>query len=86
MVHGICFREDHEVCSRGCEVWKCESPLSEDLLPVNSPLALINDRSVEVDHTTIFCWIQVYAEELEKRIRPHMRMGNGSWRVGGRAT
>ena len=35
----------------------------------------------EVDHTTIFRWIQAYAAELEKRIRPHLRMSNGSWRV-----
>jgi transposase, IS6 family len=34
-----------------------------------------------VDHTTIFRWIQAYAVELEKRIRPHLRMSNGSWRV-----
>ena len=26
-------------------------------------------------------WIQAYAAELEKRIRPHPRMSNGSWRV-----
>src|ERR1700727_2835969 len=39
------------------------------------------DRGVEVDHTTIFRWIQAYATELEKRIRPHLRMSNGSWRV-----
>jgi IS6 family transposase len=30
----------------------------------------------------IFRWIQAYATELEKRIRPHLRMSNGSWRVG----
>jgi IS6 family transposase len=35
----------------------------------------------EVDHTTIFRWIQAYAVELEKRIRPHLRMSNGSWRA-----
>jgi transposase, IS6 family len=39
------------------------------------------DSGVEVDHTTIFRWIQAYATELEKRIRPHLRMSNGSWRV-----
>src|SRR5271156_1574212 len=42
---------------------------------------MLLDRGVEVDHTTIFRWIQAYAEELEKRIRPHLRMSNGSWRV-----
>jgi transposase, IS6 family len=41
----------------------------------------LQDRGVEVDHTTIFRWIQTYAVELEKRIRPHLRMSNGSWRV-----
>ena len=42
---------------------------------------MLFDRGVEVDHTTIFRWIQAYAAELEKRIRPHLRMSNGSWRV-----
>src|SRR5271166_3692186 len=42
---------------------------------------MLLDRGVEVDHTTIFRWIQAYAGELEKRIRPHLRMSNGSWRV-----
>ncbi len=42
---------------------------------------MLLDRGVEVDHTTIFRWIQAYAEELEKPIRPHLRMSNGSWRV-----
>jgi transposase, IS6 family len=42
---------------------------------------MLLDRGVEVDHTTIFRWIQAYAVELEKRVRPHLRMSNGSWRV-----
>jgi transposase, IS6 family len=42
---------------------------------------MLLDRGVEVDHTTIFRWIQAYAAELEKRIRPHLRRSNGSWRV-----
>jgi transposase, IS6 family len=28
---------------------------------------MLLDRSVEVDHTTIFRWIQAYAAELEKQ-------------------
>ena len=39
------------------------------------------DRGVAVDHTTIFRWIQAYAPELDKRLRPHLRMTTGSWRV-----
>lgn len=42
---------------------------------------MLADRGVEVDHTTIFRWIQAYAPELEQRIRPHLRASNGSWRV-----
>ena len=39
------------------------------------------DRGVQVNHTTLFRWIQAYAPELDKRVRPHLRMTNGSWRV-----
>src|SRR3982751_2671497 len=42
---------------------------------------MLADRGVTVDHTTIYRWIQAYAPEIEKRIRPHRRLSNGSWRV-----
>jgi transposase-like protein len=42
---------------------------------------MFSDRGIQVDHTTLFRWIQAYAPELEKRIRRHLRMTNGSWRV-----
>jgi hypothetical protein len=42
---------------------------------------MLQDRGVNVAHTTIFRWIQTYASELEKRIRPHLRPSNGSWQV-----
>src|SRR6201991_495570 len=42
---------------------------------------MLLDRGVEVDNTTIFRWIQAYAVELEKPLRPHLRTSNGSWRV-----
>ncbi|WP_445503454.1 IS6 family transposase [Microvirga sp. G4-2] len=42
---------------------------------------MFSDRGVQVDHTTLFRWIQAYALELEERIRPHLRTTNGSWRV-----
>ena len=38
------------------------------------------DRGVEVDSATIFRRFQAYAAELEKWIRPHLRMSNGSSR------
>ena len=42
---------------------------------------MLQDRGVDISHTTIFRWIQTYAPELERRLRTHLRMSNGSWRV-----
>jgi transposase, IS6 family len=42
---------------------------------------MLSDRGVQLDHTTLFRWVQAYAPELDKRVRPHRRMTNGSWRV-----
>src|SRR3712207_2420434 len=39
------------------------------------------NRGVEVAHTTLFRWVQTYAPEIDKRIRPHLRPSDGSWRV-----
>jgi len=39
------------------------------------------ERGLEVDHTTIYRWVQHYAPELEKRCRPHLKTGTDSWRV-----
>lgn len=38
-------------------------------------------RGLQVDHTTIFRWVQCYAPALEKRSRPHLAATNDSWRV-----
>lgn len=38
---------------------------------------MLLDRGGEVDHSTIFRWIQAYAAELEKRIRSHLRLRRG---------
>src|SRR4051794_8964270 len=38
-------------------------------------------RNLEVDHVTIWRWIQYYAPELSRRCRPELRKTNGSWRV-----
>jgi len=42
---------------------------------------MLQDRGVELSHTTLFRWIQAYAPEPEKRMRPRLRPSNGSWRV-----
>src|SRR5208282_738327 len=56
--------------------WYLQFPISYRDLEL-----MLQDRGVSVDHTTIFRWIQAYAPKLEKRIRPHLRTSNGSWRV-----
>jgi IS6 family transposase len=43
--------------------------------------AMLPDRGVTVDHTTLFRWVQTYAAELEQRVRRHLRPCTGSWRV-----
>jgi transposase, IS6 family len=42
---------------------------------------LLQERGVRVDHTTVFCWVQRYAPELDKRCRPYLRATNDSYRV-----
>src|SRR5947208_15437637 len=39
------------------------------------------ERGLQVDHTTIYRWVQCYAPELEKRCRPHLKATTDSWRV-----
>ncbi len=39
------------------------------------------ERGLQVDHTTIYRWVQRYAPELEKRVRPQLKQTNDSWRV-----
>ncbi len=52
--------------------------------------AMLTDRGVEVDHVTLFRWVQRFAPELERRVRRHLRPCHGPWhgdetsvRVGG---
>jgi transposase, IS6 family len=41
---------------------------------------MMQERSLSLDHTTIYRWVQAYAPKLEKRIRPHLRPMNDSYR------
>src|SRR5438270_8634650 len=43
--------------------------------------ALLVERGLEIDHTTVWRWVQHYAPELEERTRPHLKSTNKSWRV-----
>jgi IS6 family transposase len=42
---------------------------------------MMRERGLSLDHTTIYRWVQAYAPELEKRIRPHLRLTSDSYRV-----
>ena len=42
---------------------------------------LLEKRGLNVDHTTVFRWVQHYGPELEQRLRPHLKPTNKSWRV-----
>ena len=41
----------------------------------------MQERGLEVDHSTINRWVLKYAPELDKRIRPHLKPTSDSWRV-----
>jgi transposase-like protein len=39
------------------------------------------ERGLSVDHTTVWRWVQRYAPEINKRIRPHLKLTGASYRV-----
>lgn len=41
----------------------------------------MQERGIELDHSTINRWVLKYAPELDKRIRRHLCGTNDSWRV-----
>ncbi len=42
---------------------------------------MVNERGLDINHTTVFRWVQEYSPEIDKRFRPHLRLTNDSWRV-----
>jgi transposase-like protein len=42
---------------------------------------LLVERGLDIDHTTVWRWVQRYAPELEEQTRPHLKPTNKSWRV-----
>src|SRR5271154_690378 len=43
---------------------------------------MMAERNLNVDHVTIWRWVQRYAPELNRRCRPELRPTNRSWRGG----
>jgi IS6 family transposase len=42
---------------------------------------MMSERGLAVDQTTVWRWVQRYAPEINKRIRPHLKMSGTSYRV-----
>jgi transposase, IS6 family len=59
-----------------CVRWYCKYGISyRDLAE------MMQERGVAVAPSTIFRWVQRYAPEIERRIRPYQGPRSGSWRV-----
>ncbi len=59
-----------------CVHWYCRYALSYRDLE-----EMMNERGLSVDHVTIFRWVQRYAPEINKRIRPHLKLAGASYRI-----
>ncbi len=56
--------------------WYCRYQLSyRDLAE------MMRERGLLVHHTTLFRWVQRFAPEINKRIRPHLKMSGTSYRI-----
>ncbi|WNN90039.1 IS6 family transposase [Gloeocapsopsis dulcis] len=54
-----------------CVCWYLAYPLS-----YRQVVEMVNERGLNVHHTSVFCWVQRYGLELDKRCRPHLRSTN----------
>jgi transposase-like protein len=59
-----------------CVRWYCRYSLSYRDLE-----EMMRERGLSVDHTTVWRWVQRYAPEINKRIRPHLKMSGTSFRL-----
>ncbi len=59
-----------------CVRWYCKYQLSYRDLE-----EMMCERGLSVDHTTARRWVQKYAPEINKRMRPHLKMSGTSYRL-----
>lgn len=59
-----------------CVRWYCRYSLSYRDLE-----EMMSERGLSVDHVTVFRWVQCYAPEINKRLRPHLKMSGTSYRL-----
>ncbi|HVG33725.1 MAG TPA: IS6 family transposase [Pyrinomonadaceae bacterium] len=59
-----------------CVRWYCRYQLS-----YRDTEEMMRERGLNVDHSTVFRWVQRYAPEINKRVRQHLKMSGSSFRV-----
>jgi transposase-like protein len=59
-----------------CVRWYCRYQLSYRDLE-----EMMRERGLPVDHTTVWRWVQRYAPEINKRMRPYLKMSGTSYRI-----
>lgn len=61
-----------------CVRWYCKYGISYRELE-----EMMEERGIDVDHTTLYRWVQTYAPQIEKRLRWYRKGGDfdRSWRV-----
>src|SRR6059058_2447388 len=59
-----------------CVRWYCRYQLS-----YRDVAEMMRERGLSVGHSTVWRWVQVYAPEINKRIRQHLKMSGTSYRV-----
>ena len=59
-----------------CLRWYCRHQLS-----YRDVEEMMREGGLDVDHSTVFRWVQRYAPEINKRIRPYLKMSGASFRV-----
>jgi transposase-like protein len=42
---------------------------------------MMKERGISVGHTTVWRWVQRYAPEINRRMRPHLKMSDTSYRL-----
>ena len=56
--------------------WYCQFALS-----YRDIVLMMQERGLSATHTTLMRWVHQYGPELKKRMKPHLKTTNDSWRV-----
>lgn len=59
-----------------CVRWYCRYSLAYRDLE-----EMMRERGLSADHITVFRWVQRYAPEINKRMRPYLKMSGTSYRL-----